>query len=72
MKRYGHMRVRVLLSREVFPAKMRRAPLAWQFSSVGSPSEAWVNEMRDSFSAGCCRTPGAHVALWFMSGLMGR
>ena len=59
MKRYGHMRVRVLLSREEFLAKMRRAPLAWQFSSLGKPSEAWVAQMRDSFSAGCCRTAGA-------------
>ena len=54
------MRVRVLLSQEVFPAKMRRAPLAWQFSSIGSPSKTWVNEMRDSFSAGFCRTVGVH------------
>ncbi|KAK9834326.1 hypothetical protein WJX81_007076 [Elliptochloris bilobata] len=56
MKRYGHMRARVLLSREVFPAKMRRAPLAWQFSSLGKVSEAWVAQMCDSLSAGSCRT----------------
>lgn len=62
MKRYGHMRVRELLSQEVFPAAMRHAPLAWQFASLGKVSAAWLDEMRDSFSAGRCRTAGASAS----------
>ena len=59
------MRARVLLSREVFPAAMRRAPLAWQFSSVGSVNEAWLEQMRLSLSEGKYCTAGAFLTHLF-------
>lgn len=43
MWKYGHMRVRALLEREMFPAAMRAAPLVWQFSSLGSIGADWTN-----------------------------
>lgn len=64
MWKYGHMRVRGLLEREVFPAAMRAAPLAWQFSSLGSIGADWVDELRDSFSRGAFRTAGMPIPVY--------
>jgi len=48
-----------LLSREAFPEAMRRAPLAWSFSSLGKVDAAWIAEMRESMAAGQCRGASA-------------
>ena len=64
MRKYGHMRVRALLEREVFPGAMRAAPLAWQFSSLGSIGADWVEELQVSFSQGAYRTAGTPVPVY--------
>lgn len=67
MWKYGHMRVRALLEREMFPAAMRAAPLAWQFSSLGSIGADWVDELRVSFSKGAYRTAGTPVPVYVLT-----
>lgn len=45
LNRYGHMRLRGLLSRVTMPAEIeRRSSVACQFSSVGSLTAKWVEE----------------------------
>lgn len=52
MHRYGHMRLRAVLSREPLPAKFAQAPIVAQFSSLGSISEKWLmDELRVSMAA---------------------
>ncbi len=52
---WGHMRVRGCLSKEAFPASFAGAPLAAQFSSLGSLDEGWLGqEFVGSLSAGRC------------------
>lgn len=42
MHQWGHLRLRALLNREApFPAAFAGAPLAAQFSSLGSLDEPW-------------------------------
>lgn len=57
MRRYGHMRVRDLLSREDFSPDFRHAPLVAQFSSMGSINPKWLEELQRSFSQGSCTDP---------------
>jgi hypothetical protein len=58
MRRYGHMRVRDLLSREGFAPGFCHAPLVAQFSSMGSINPKWLEELQHSFSQGSCTEPG--------------
>ena len=58
MRRYGHMRVRDLLSREDFSPEFRHTPLVAQFSSMGSINLKWLEELQHSFSQGSCADPG--------------
>lgn len=52
IRRYGHMRLRHLLSREPLPRKFDHAPIVAQFSSIGSVSESWLmGELRTSLAA---------------------
>jgi tyrosyl-DNA phosphodiesterase-1 len=53
MQRYGHMRVRKLLEAERFPARFVGSPLAVQVSAVASVNPAWLDEIFESFGAGC-------------------
>ena len=53
MNKWGHMRLRALLAAETFPSGMRGAPLAAQFSSMGSLDDKWVQqEFLPTLSAG--------------------
>ncbi|KAK9811236.1 hypothetical protein WJX72_000407 [[Myrmecia] bisecta] len=55
LNQYGHLRVRDLLGREAFDDSFQHAPIAAQFSSLGSLDEKWLpNEFRGSLSAGTC------------------
>ena len=49
---FGHMRLRSLLAREAFDPVFRGAPLLAQFSSMGSITSAWLNEVKASLAAG--------------------
>lgn len=59
--RWGHLRLRALLSREPpFPSAFRGASLVAQFSSLGSLDEKWLNEeFSVSLAAGRCGTIGS-------------
>ncbi len=59
LKRYGHMGLRHFLQAEHFDAKFRGAPVAAQFSSMGSLTANWMREFSDSLSAG--RVAGANA-----------
>lgn len=55
LHQWGHMRLRGCLSQEDFPSKFTGAPLAAQFSSLGSLDQKWLEgEFRASMSAGRC------------------
>jgi hypothetical protein len=56
MHKWGHMRLRGLLGREPpFPDEFRGAPIAAQFSSMGSFKDNWLSgEFRASLVAGRC------------------
>ena len=58
---FGHMRLRALLAREAFDPVFRGAPLLAQFSSMGSLTGAWLDELRASLAAGRVEggSPGA-------------
>lgn len=60
MHKWGHMRLRALLNREPpFPEAFRQAPLAAQYSSLGSLDDAWLTgELRASLAAGRCGDGG--------------
>ena len=52
MHRYGHMKMRSILGRQVLPQKFHQAPVVAQYSSVGSVSEEWLTgELRVSLAA---------------------
>ena len=61
MRKYGHMRVRDLLKQEEFSNGMRHAPLVAQFSSMGSITPKWLEEVQHSFSQGSCCDSGQHA-----------
>ena len=53
MHKWGHARVRALLAAETFAPELRGAPLAAQFSSMGSLDDKWLRqEFVPSLSAG--------------------
>ena len=56
MHKWGHLRLRAILNREPpFPTAFRGAPLAAQFSSLGSFDERWLTEeFGASMAAGRC------------------
>ena len=54
MRKYGHMRVRELLRGETFSEEFQHAPLVAQFSSMGSVSTKWLEELQHSFAQGSC------------------
>jgi len=62
LHRYGHMKVRAVLSREPMEEKFASAPVIAQFSSVGSTSEKWVDELRASLGAQARPKPGGSNA----------
>lgn len=61
LRRWGHPRVAGLLrgAGPAFDDAFRGAPLAYQFSSLGSLSAKWLAEFRASLSAGTARDGGA-------------
>lgn len=60
LHKYGHMKLRRVLSEEVLPDKFAKAPITAQFSSIGNISETWLmNEIRTSFAASKNRHTGS-------------
>ena len=58
MRHWGHMRMRALLEKEVFPAKFKGSPLVAQYSSTGGVSEKWLAEFTQSLCGGRCAQAG--------------
>ncbi|GBF96301.1 hypothetical protein Rsub_09096 [Raphidocelis subcapitata] len=57
--RYGHLRVRSLLSQEPMPPSWRGLPVVLQFTSLGAFEEAWLmRELVPSFTAGAYAAAG--------------
>eukprot|EP00892_Ulva_mutabilis_P008980 jgi/Ulvmu1/6454/UM003_0084.1 len=53
LTQFGHMRVHTVLARHAFPATFCKAPIACQFSSLGSLTQPWLErEFATSLSAG--------------------
>ncbi|BBN01781.1 tyrosyl-DNA phosphodiesterase 1 [Marchantia polymorpha subsp. ruderalis] len=52
ISKFGHMKMLQLLKDERFDSDFVRSPLVFQFSSLGSINEQWIDEMRSSMSAG--------------------
>ena len=57
------MRARRALAAERFPPAFVRAPMVWQFTSIGSMKGRWIDELRASLSAGQTVRCGDVVAL---------
>lgn len=52
LKRWGHMKLRSILQDCVFGKQFQNSPLVYQFSSLGSLDEKWMNELASSMSSG--------------------
>ncbi|KAJ3705221.1 hypothetical protein LUZ61_008926 [Rhynchospora tenuis] len=52
LKKWGHMKLRSLLEECKFSKEFCKSPLIYQFSSLGSLDEKWLNEFGSSLSAG--------------------
>ncbi|XP_057962472.1 tyrosyl-DNA phosphodiesterase 1 isoform X6 [Malania oleifera] len=52
LKKWGHMKLRTVLQECIFDKEFHRAPLVYQFSSLGSLDEKWMAELAFSMSAG--------------------
>jgi len=44
LEKYGHLKLRKVLSQERFPSKFQKSDVVCQFSSIGSLSESWIEE----------------------------
>ncbi|KAK4754397.1 hypothetical protein SAY87_002501 [Trapa incisa] len=53
LKKWGHMKLRSVLQEYIFDKEFQKAPLVYQFSSLGSLDEKWMAELAASMSAGC-------------------
>jgi tyrosyl-DNA phosphodiesterase-1 len=49
---WGQGAVREFLGRQTFPACFRGAPIICQYSSTGSTTEKWLDQMQKTFSCG--------------------
>eukprot|EP00238_Polyblepharides_amylifera_P002102 CAMPEP_0196589920 /NCGR_PEP_ID=MMETSP1081-20130531/65019_1 /TAXON_ID=36882 /ORGANISM="Pyramimonas amylifera, Strain CCMP720" /LENGTH=421 /DNA_ID=CAMNT_0041912857 /DNA_START=72 /DNA_END=1337 /DNA_ORIENTATION=- len=59
LHKWGHMKLRTLLSQEAFPREFCNSPVACQFSSLGSINPRWLAEFQQSLCAGAvCPGPG--------------
>eukprot|EP00850_Spirogloea_muscicola_P001449 SM000005S17246 [mRNA] locus=s5:995817:999986:+ [translate_table: standard] len=55
LAKWGHMKLRDILQQEkCFPSVFRGSPLVYQFSSLGSLDEKWMEEFLISVSSGSC------------------
>eukprot|EP00850_Spirogloea_muscicola_P009649 SM000054S18135 [mRNA] locus=s54:592783:596977:+ [translate_table: standard] len=55
LAKWGHMKLRNILQQETcFPSVFRGSPLVYQFSSLGSLDEKWMEEFLISVSSGSC------------------
>ncbi|KAF1002807.1 tyrosyl-DNA phosphodiesterase 1 isoform X1 [Apium graveolens] len=52
LKKWGHMKLRTVLQESTFDQQFRKAPLVYQFSSLGSLDEKWMTELASSMSSG--------------------
>ncbi|XP_031397042.1 tyrosyl-DNA phosphodiesterase 1 isoform X1 [Punica granatum] len=52
LKKWGHMKLRSVLQECTFDKEFQKAPLIYQFSSLGSLDEKWMAELASSMSAG--------------------
>ncbi len=59
---FGHMRLRTVLQDQQLPRSFSGAPVVAQFSSLGSTDGKWMDEFKDSLSAGKHGAAGEVVA----------
>ncbi|XP_024530041.1 tyrosyl-DNA phosphodiesterase 1 [Selaginella moellendorffii] len=52
LNKWGHMKLRSILKEEKFDKKFQNSPLVYQFSSLGSLDEKWMEEFSSSLSEG--------------------
>ncbi|XP_020096717.1 tyrosyl-DNA phosphodiesterase 1 isoform X2 [Ananas comosus] len=52
LKKWGHMKMRTVLNEHIFDKEFHKSPLVYQFSSLGSLDERWLNEFASSMSSG--------------------
>lgn len=52
LNKWGHMKLRSILQNCIFGNEFQGSPLAYQFSSLGSLDEKWMNELASSMSSG--------------------
>lgn len=52
LKKWGHMKMRSVLQEFTFDKQFQRSPLVYQFSSLGSLDEKWMEEFAYSLCAG--------------------
>ncbi|CAM6084772.1 unnamed protein product [Calypogeia fissa] len=52
LTRWGHMKLRRVLQEQSFEDEFRGSPVVFQFSSLGSLDEKWLNELTTSICAG--------------------
>ncbi|XP_073005062.1 tyrosyl-DNA phosphodiesterase 1 isoform X1 [Typha latifolia] len=52
LKKWGHMKLRSVLEECKFDKEFCKSPLVYQFSSLGSLDEKWLNELASSMSSG--------------------
>ncbi|KAK9151884.1 hypothetical protein Syun_010193 [Stephania yunnanensis] len=69
LKKWGHMKLRTVLQECVFDKEFQNAPLVYQFSSLGSLDEKWMEELAASMSSGFLedKTPlglGKALIIW--------
>ncbi|EPS64521.1 hypothetical protein M569_10259, partial [Genlisea aurea] len=52
LRKWGHMKLRSILQDCTFDDRFEKSPLIYQFSSLGSVDEKWMNELASSMLAG--------------------
>uniref|UniRef100_A0A7S0GYA7 PNK FHA domain-containing protein n=1 Tax=Amorphochlora amoebiformis TaxID=1561963 RepID=A0A7S0GYA7_9EUKA len=52
MRKFGHLKLKAILSSMSFDEKFSKGPLVMQFSSMGSLNEKWLRSFQESLSSG--------------------
>ncbi|CAN6452176.1 unnamed protein product [Victoria cruziana] len=52
LRKWGHMKLRSVLQESQFDKEFQKSPIVYQFSSLGSLDEKWMDELAASMSSG--------------------
>ncbi|XP_031500494.1 tyrosyl-DNA phosphodiesterase 1 [Nymphaea colorata] len=52
LKKWGHMKLRSVLQESLFDKEFQKSPIVYQFSSLGSLDQKWMDELSASMSSG--------------------